>query len=236
MESIIAASKVLLSIHVMAGFISLVCFWIPVFAKKGGNLHVKSGKVYVWMMWIVTISAILLSFKNAYIGQYYQAVFLGFLALITSHALWHAIAILKMKKGFTKGFLKMKLYFSGLIVFYGLGLIITGILIWGNGPYIIMIFFGLVGFLFFPDFKNTLQKKPKPVSWFKEHFSGMIISGTAAYTAFLVFGAYEYVSQLSQFWQALPWILPTIITVVGMKFYEKRYEQQSERSMVNEMI
>jgi len=46
-------SSILLMIHVAAGFSSLLLFWIPVFTKKGSINHVKVGKLYIWLMWIV---------------------------------------------------------------------------------------------------------------------------------------------------------------------------------------
>ena len=82
-------SKALLSTHVIAGFISLVLFWIPIFTKKGGKIHTLVGKIYIYLMWIVVISAGILSVENAYQGNYLMASFLGFLTLITSNPLWY---------------------------------------------------------------------------------------------------------------------------------------------------
>ena len=79
METIV---KTLLFFHVSSGFISLVLFWLPVFLKKGGKGHVIAGKAYVFFMWIVVISAALLSVKNVIIGKYFMVCFLGFIALL----------------------------------------------------------------------------------------------------------------------------------------------------------
>ena len=37
---------VLLMIHVAAGVVGLIAFWIPLFARKGGRLHVRAGWVF----------------------------------------------------------------------------------------------------------------------------------------------------------------------------------------------
>ena len=86
-------SKSLLAIHIFCGFCSIVLFWIPIFVKKGGNIHVKIGKAYVFLMWIVVLTAAILSIKNIIIGAYIMAAFLGFLSLITANPLWYGIAV-----------------------------------------------------------------------------------------------------------------------------------------------
>ena len=44
-------------VHVIFGFAGLLAFWIPVFAKKGGNTHVRYGKVFQWCAYTVLASA-----------------------------------------------------------------------------------------------------------------------------------------------------------------------------------
>jgi len=90
MESFIKIfTSIFLTIHISAGFTSIVLFWLPMLSKKGGKLHVKSGKIYVYAMWVVVITAAMLSVKNVVIGAYGPAIFLGFLSLITSGPLWY---------------------------------------------------------------------------------------------------------------------------------------------------
>ena len=102
--------------------------------------------------------------------------------------------------------------------------------------HILMIFFGTIGLFSFRDIKAGLTQQPIKKSWHKEHYGGMIFSGTAAYTAFLVFGAYEYVSQLNQFWQALPWIGPTILTFIAMNYLKKRYKVKNEKTVIEKSL
>jgi hypothetical protein len=47
--------------HVIAGFIGLVLFWIPVFAKKGGRLHIRAGRAFVWCAYWVSITGLVAS-------------------------------------------------------------------------------------------------------------------------------------------------------------------------------
>jgi hypothetical protein len=51
----------LLISHIVAGAIGLPVFWIPVFAKKGGRLHIRAGQVFVWCAYWVTLTGLVFS-------------------------------------------------------------------------------------------------------------------------------------------------------------------------------
>ena len=44
-------------IHIIAGFLALFTFWIPVVTRKGGGVHRRIGWVYTISMAVVSISA-----------------------------------------------------------------------------------------------------------------------------------------------------------------------------------
>jgi len=205
-------SKALLSTHITAGFLSLIIFWIPIFTKKGGNFHVKVGKVYVFLMWIVVISAGILSIENLVQGKYFQAAFLGFLTLITSNPLWYGIATLKHKKGMSAAYKKTHLVFNSLIVFSGILLIIYGCTMIGKRPDMMLFFFGILGLTNSKEVYHHFNVPTTKEDWYKQHYSGMVITAIAAYTAFAVFGGQQFFAgRLPGYMMALPWIAPTII-------------------------
>ena len=179
-------SKALLSTHIIAGFLSLIIFWIPIFTKKGGNLHVKVGKAYVFLMWIVVISAGILSIENTLQGNYLMAAFLGFLTLITSNPLWYGIATLKHKKGMSSTYKNIHLVFNSVIVLCALLLIVYGLTMLGEGPEIMLFFFGLLGLTNSKEVYNHFKAPSTKEDWYKQHYSGMVITAIAAYTAFFV--------------------------------------------------
>ena len=114
-----AITKALLATHIFSGITSIILFWIPIFLKKGSKNHILIGKIYVFLMWIVVISAGLLSIKNILIGEFVMAAFLGFLALITANPLLYGIAILKNKKGLSDSYQKKHMAFNALITLAG---------------------------------------------------------------------------------------------------------------------
>ena len=57
MKTLITA---LLISHVAAGTIALLIGLVPMFSKKGSQLHNRTGRVYVWCMTYVAATAVLL--------------------------------------------------------------------------------------------------------------------------------------------------------------------------------
>ncbi|MEM7160934.1 MAG: hypothetical protein AAF487_00710 [Bacteroidota bacterium] len=215
--------KILLGIHITAGFTSIVIFWIPMLSRKGGKLHIKSGKLYVWAMWVVVCSAALLSIKNIIIGNYNSAIFLGFLTIITSGPLWYAIAILNQKKGRTPEYKQKLFYFNLSVVLCAIAMISYGFVI-ESGIKILMFIFGGLGLTSIPDVLRHLRGKEKKLTWIQEHLIGMISTGIAAYTAFLVFGGQQF---FGQFFRGnsviILWTAPGVLGTIANFYFSRKY-------------
>lgn len=223
--------KILLGLHVSAGFISIVLFWLPILSKKGGSFHMKTGKLYVIAMWIVTTTAALLSLKNFILGDYIQAVFLGFLSLITSGPLWYAIAVLDQKKGRTPSYKKKLFVFNITVITCAIAMIIYGLSI-VNDTRILMFIFGALGLTSIGEVIKHLRNKPSQMTWIQEHLVGMITTGIAAYTAFFVFGGRTFFAGFFPgYWAIIPWIAPGILGGIGNFLYIRKYAKKSMNSI-----
>ncbi len=216
--------------HVIAGFLSLAIFWIPIFTRKGGINHVRLGKAYVFFMWMVVGSAALLSVKNVVIGEYIAAAFLGFLSLITANPLWYGIGILKHKKGTSAAFQRAHQAMQITIVLAGFALIAYGIVLGGQGTAILMFIFGGLGVSGLPQVVKYYTQKAAPTHWLKEHIVGMCSTGIAAYTAFFVFGGRSLLEGLlTGYWSVVPWVAPTVIGSIAISLaVRKRTQPKSE--------
>ncbi|MEL6253409.1 MAG: hypothetical protein AAFR87_15465 [Bacteroidota bacterium] len=213
--------------HVIVGFISLILFWLPVFTRKGGKLHRKIGNLYVYCMWFVVITAAILSVKNVIIQEYNAAIFLGFLTFITGNPLWYGVAILKNKKEPSLRFKQIHYSINIAIILFSITMITYALFNLSSGASILMMFFGMLGIASIPQLIRDYKSQMEGKSWFKEHYVGMVTTGTAAYTAFLAFGGRQYLDGiLTGYWQILPWILPTILTFVGLAFARRYYEKK----------
>jgi len=218
------ANHYLLGFHIIAGSISLVSFFIPLLVKKGGNLHRKIGWIYVYTMWAVIISALLLSINNVFAKNYTSSLFLGFLAVLTAGPLWSAIAILKNKKSLSDSYIIIKRILSVSILIFGVLNFIAAFTIgFQNSMSPLLLFFGIIGCLSGQDVLQSRDKMKSKTNWLAEHLSGMIIGGIAAYTAFFAFGGRSLFGHLFVgYGMVIPWVLPTILGVILIRWYKRR--------------
>ncbi|MEL6673887.1 MAG: hypothetical protein AAFR61_16905 [Bacteroidota bacterium] len=222
----------LLWLHIGAGFLSVVLFWVPMFTKKGGKAHRRIGQWYVWLMWIVVVSAALLSIKNFVIGSYIMASFLGFISIITGKVLWEGIAILRQKKGYAPWYRQVEIGTNTAVVLAAVALIIYGFQFLGKPVAAIMFFFGALGLTSIRDLRNALKHSPdQRPNWYLHHLDSMVTSGIAAYTAFFVFGANRFISQYFEgFWAVIPWVAPGVLGGLAIHFYKKSFRKRTRAS------
>lgn len=225
-------------LHVIAGFLALIVFWIPAFAKKGGINHRRIGKWYVNLMWLVVITAIVLSIKNAFIWRTQMAAFLLFLALLTAKPLWLGIAVLENKRSMSTVYRNAMIWLNAALVLSGVGLIAYGVNLGGQGGAVLMFVFGGLGVSSMIDLWpyyspligfNSIKLDQKSV-WMKEHISNMGASGIAAHTAFLAFGANNLLPQSYVGEGGLglvAWISPTVIGVIAIRWSTRKYQSKS---------
>jgi len=213
--------KIILILHIVAGFTSLAIFTIPVVVKKGSKLHNLVGKYYSYTMWVVVVTAFVLSINNMIMEQYIIAAFLGFLSIITAVPLWYGIAAVKYKMKAPLSFLRKKRFLYQLVFFAGLGLFVFGLLTTVPNAKILMMIFGGLGLSNFKHAFKSIEKEQESYNWLNDHIEGMITTGIAAYTAFLVFGGGQMLGHMiSGRFTIIFWVLPSIIgtlIIINMK-------------------
>ncbi|MEM7551448.1 MAG: hypothetical protein AAF363_17330 [Bacteroidota bacterium] len=216
--------EILLGIHIIAGFSSIVIFWAPIFFKKGDKNHRITGKIYVYFMWVVVSTAFILSIENFIQGDINTALFLGFLSILSANPIWYGVAILNQKRGISESYRKTHYGFNILVFTAGLALVMYGISILDQRIPILMFIFGGLGIANGITIIKDYNKGLKRLNWFQHHYKGMVISAIAAYTAFFSFGGREFFSAiLPGQLQVIPWILPTIIGVIAMRLLDRYY-------------
>lgn len=216
---------IFLWIHIPAGTISLILFWIPVLVQKGGNVHRKVGKAYYLFMWMVLITSFLLSCTNFMMEQYEAAVFLGFLGVLTGYPLWYSYEILHQKKEWTASYYKRRKGFAWILFCCAIGMLLGAIAMKFQGAGVLMFFFGTLGMPAYRDARMTKEIAMAKEGKLEMHIKGTIISGAAAYTAFFAFGGRAFFGDfLTGYLQIIPWILPSIIGLSVIKFMKKKYK------------
>jgi hypothetical protein len=191
-------------------------------------MHRKTGWYYFNTMWIVLITALLMSICNTISGNYMAALFLGYLAIITAYPLWYSNEILNQGKEWTDTYFKIRKVFVSVLFISGLGMFLLGAIKFqflGMGT--MMAFFGLLGVPAGRDILMTKAKAMDKETKLKMHIQGTIISGIAAYTAFFAFGGSRLLIEVLQMhhrWMVIPWIVPTLLGITYSRYMKKKYK------------
>ncbi len=234
----------LVNVHIAAGAIVLVLFWIPAFARKGSQLHVKVGKVYVALMHIVVATAFVASVivladpigirrpgesygpaEAAELAARFQlmSLFLLMLSVLVFTSLRHGILALRQR--IVPGLLARPSHRLLLGTLGVLGLIV-GILGIARGAVLLIIFGGISLTAAFGMFRDTLVERPDRKARLVAHLNGLIGSGIGVYTAFFAFGGSRLLGEiLTGYWQVVPWILPAIIGTIVINRLERSYKR-----------
>ncbi|MFK7950907.1 MAG: hypothetical protein AB8G11_25225 [Saprospiraceae bacterium] len=214
-----------LLLHIITGLGSIVLFWIPIFTKKGAKTHRKVGKIYVFLMWLVIFSGIILTINKFYEGETDAGIFLGFLVILATRPVWFGAAALKSKNVSYTRIKNIHILFKLALFAYGIFMLIYSISLKGQGIAPVMIAFSVLGLMAgidaWRDYKDTSMNN----NWLRNHFEGMLISGVAAYTGFIVIGGYEFLNEhMTGYWILIPWLLPSIIGIALIYFYRQKFQ------------
>lgn len=219
-------------LHIAAGFLALILFWIPLVTKKGGKVHNKVGWVYVFAMAFVSFSAFYMGCYRVLFDETADATrvsfswFLIFISVLSGATCWYGIRVLRYKKRKERHRSWIDLFVSSLLLISGIGIAWYGFKIGTS----LITYFPLLGvFLGGSQLYYWLRKPVKNMHWLFEHLSGMIACSISTVTAFTVFGAPRLLNIPSS--SLFLWFLPTVILVpVLMLFtikYEKKYNKHS---------
>jgi hypothetical protein len=212
---------VLAAVHVAGGAVSLVFFWIPAFAKKGGPLHRRAGRVYVRAMTAVVATSVPLSLVSFVRGNWVAGTFLLYLFVITSTALYSGTRALKAKAGPHEFITPWYVASAWATLLGGVTVLVVGLATqtW------LLAGFSLIGLTAGPAALRFIRNPPTHSRyWWFEHFGGMIGTGIAAHVAFLNFGAQRLIPGFNLGdWGMLAWFVPVVVGIVASSRIEAHY-------------
>ena len=242
MTSIVSlAMDALVLAHVATGFVGLAAFWVPLFARKGGRLHVRAGRVFTYCAYVVTLSAVTAAAgRIATLGAqglgpadrpetWGFALFLGYLGVATFATVRHAIRVVETRKSperlrtpFHEALAWASIAGSVTVVAFALAVRSDASpILLGLSPVGLVIGSGML----------RLMRRPgaRRMGWFYSHLGSMLGGGIAFHTAFAVFGAqrlwaYDLAGPLA----VVPWLLPTALgipaIIVWTRYYRRKFE------------
>lgn len=239
-----------LYLHIVAGVIALVIFWIPVLSKKGAFNHKRFGRGFAIIMYTVGWSGILMASLDLWRplvmhpvaaattpetqaaisdGIRSTATFLLSLSILVLTTTRHGWLVIQYKDD--RRILRKPVHVALCLILLGAGL--TLLFIGVNRVDILLLVFGALetwlalGFLRY-SFKKALSH---PKEWWVEHLGAFIASGIAAYTAFFVVGAASLLAPLLQEGSyaglgMVFWIAPGVIGGIAIALLSNRYRRR----------
>ena len=232
--------NIVVGAHVIAGFVGLGAFWIPVFVRKGGVSHKRFGAVYANCAYLVTGSAVIAATGRVVTYQsqgiavadapelYGFALFLGYLGGATFAAVRQSMRAVQTRHRPETLRTPFQLALAWFSIGGSVAVILFAVAFWSDASTILLAL-SPVG-IFTGARMLNLMRNPgvEHMGWFYSHMGSMLGGGIAFHTAFAVFGLqriwdYSFAGALG----VLPWILPTLIgvpgIVLGTRYYRRKF-------------
>jgi uncharacterized membrane protein len=194
-----------LALHILAGTTALLSGLFNMIARKGGPRHRRAGTVFVTSMYVVAVSAVILS---TLLGS----VFFFCLGIFTFYMTWNGQRSARYR---TVAFTRMD------IAVLVLGTLNNGVMLLA-GNYILMGLGVLSATLIVQEWMLLVRTRrgwqAPPLAWLRRHIGMIVGSYISTLTAFLTvnFSAGPW-----PYW--LPWALPSLVLVPWMSYWTWKY-------------
>jgi uncharacterized membrane protein len=212
------------AVHVIAGTLALLTFWLPMAVAKGGRLHRRVGWAFVGAMGVICVTGLVLSgwrlATESWPGVRVIASFLGYLSILTGAGAWKGVRVLRRKRRTAPSRHPLDLGLPLLAMAAGAGVTLLGL--WHRSP--LLLVFGPLGALgAFGDLTYWLRPPDQKRHFLLEHIGDMCGVSIAALTAFLVQMAPRL--GLGRF-SLLVWLGPSLIGVPVLMLWQRRYRRR----------
>ena len=189
----------LLAIHILAGTTALFAAAFAIISEKGKKIHITAGRTYYWGMVGIFLTALPMSIITS-------NVFLFLIAFFSFYLAYAGRRFAQNRKGIasTADWIAV-----GLMIAAGLGMWILAVyyFIQSNSQSITLTVFGFIAIsIGYTDYKTYKREEATGKKRIARHLSNMLAGTIAVVTAVLVVNVH-----MEPQW--LPWILPTIILV-----------------------
>jgi len=239
-----ALHSILLYTHIALGSIALLLFWLPVIVKKGSKLHNNAGQVFYYIMLLVSGSGMVMSGLTIYdpLAIYpmpnlsgielqrflgWRVVFSQFLlllSLLTWVSVRHAIGVLLAKAD--RSLLKRLSFLGPVLLMLPLSLFVA----WQGYKFnqtLLMIFAGVSFYIAASICVYVFKAEINPRQWIIEHFTSMVGTGIAVYTAFFAAGGRRLISELlPEQWMMLTWLAAPVIGVGAIILFKGHFQRK----------
>ena len=199
---------ILLSIHILAGTIALLCAALAVSSEKGKKFHVLSGRTYFWCMVGIFLTAIPMSIINS-------NTFLFLIAIFSFYLAFAGMRFAKNRKGIAT---TIDWIAVSLMILSGLGMWALAItyFISDNSQYITLLVFGFIALaLGYGDYRSHKNKAATGKRRIAKHLTNMMAGTIAVITAVLVVNV-----NIEPIW--IWWLLPTVVITPIISYWNNK--------------
>ena len=199
---------ILLSIHILAGTIALLCSALAVSSEKGKKFHVLSGRTYFWCMVAIFLTAIPMSIINS-------NTFLFLIAIFSFYLAFAGMRFAKNRKGIAT---TIDWIAVSLMILSGLGMWALAItyFISDNSQYITLLVFGFIALaLGYGDYRSHKNKAATGKERIAKHLTNMMAGTISVITAVLVVNV-----NIEPIW--IWWLLPTVVITPIISYWNKK--------------
>ncbi|MDB5978015.1 MAG: hypothetical protein JWR07_4775 [Nevskia sp.] len=217
-----------LALHVAVGAVALLGFWTAALAPKGRPLHRLAGRIYLWAMGGILLTALPLALSYFGRGQALLGVFFLYLEVLVGTSVVVGPRAVRLKQDFAA--FSSGIYPALAWAQLGSGLAVAAIGLWAGQ--VLLTVFGLVGVGRSAQMLVQRLRSPAPGWWLREHFTAMIANGIATHIAFLGIGLMRILpanlaARLADL--HLAWFAPLTVGVGAIVWLRVRHQRRFAR-------
>jgi hypothetical protein len=229
------AFDIFIAIHITAGSVGLLSFWVPVVSRKGGRDHRRWGRVFTWCMLVTGCAAIGISFCTlvaplethpqlsdaAWIRGIFGWMMLG-LAILTINLAWYGWLCVLNRNDHRRNLEWRNLLLQYLLIAASANCAWQGLRI--GQP----LMFGMPAIGFATAFTNLyFLYKPRrgPNDWLLEHIKALVGAGISVYTAFFAFGAVRTIPALAL--HPALWAIPLTVGLALILYHQRNVRRST---------
>jgi uncharacterized membrane protein len=212
-----------LAVHIAAGAVALLVFWVPLVTKKGGRTHRCVGWVYVVAAGTLAFTGFLLCIQLVSSGsplRWRAGIFLAYVSLLAGASAQLGVRALRTKGRVGVSRAAIDVVPPLLLVVGGVALAAFGI----HRSMVLYVLFAALGVVLgLSHLRFWLTPPAHKRGWFLAHMSGMGTSCITTVTAFVVVNARRF--GMRTFDLAL-WVGPIAVLAVGLTVWRRYYARR----------
>lgn len=216
-----SAYQTLVLVHIGAGSIALLAFWLAALLRKGSTWHRRVGRIYLLAMLAILATSLPMAMVFLVRGRIGIGVFFAYLVVITGTAMWLSWRAIQYKRAISA-------YFDQRYRWVGLLNVLAGLAVFGVGLWrgsMLLSTFCWVGVAIGISMLRKHRSPPDAANWWlREHYGAMLGNGVATHVAFLGIAMRDVLTGFGiPALQMLPWFLPLAVAGIAAVVLDRRH-------------